>query len=192
MNITTFQKHALKVTKAKSTKSRPTLQGIHYTENAAVCTDSHRLYKMNAAMPGLAGQTINPDTGATIEGNYPDTSRLWPDQFEKHDTWDLKPAIAFLKAVKALKIDHVTYKEGTLSAVSDDGYTTLQRILSPSSEVEATALNTVYLLEALELLFTCQDKTAFLWTDRHRPVVLRDNAHAPLFETLILPIRLNR
>ena len=192
MNITTFQKHALKLTKSKTAKNRPTLQGIHYLKDGAVCTDSHRMYKINAPMPGLEGQTINPDTGATIEGNYPDTSRLWPEQFVKHDTWELKPAIAFLKAVKLLKINHVTYKGGVLSAVSDDGQTTLERILDLSSAVERTVINTVYLLEALELLFTSNMQASFLWNDRYAPIVLRDYAHSPILEALVLPIRLNK
>ena len=192
MNITTFQKHALKVTKSKQTKSRPTLQGIHYLKDAAVCTDSHRLYKINTAVPGMEGQTINPDTGAAIDGNYPDTSRLFPDRFEKHDTWTLKPAIAFLKAVKSLKIDHVVYGQGVLYADSLDLQTSLQHTLDMSSDVERTAINTVYLLEALELLATAQPTAEFLWNSRYSPVVLRDNAYSPILETLLLPIRLNK
>ena len=192
MNITTFQKHALKVTKSKQTKSRPTLQGIHYLNDGAVCTDSHRLYKINTPVPGLAGQTINPDTGETIDGNYPDTSRLFPDRFEKHDTWDLKPAIAFLKAVKSLKIGHVVYGQGVLYADSLDMNTSLQHTLDPSSDVERSAISTVYLLEALELMATAGPTAEFLWNNRYAPVVLRDHAYSPILETLILPIRLNK
>ena len=192
MNYTTFQKHAAKLSKGKHIKARPVLQGMHHTESNVVCTDSHRLYQFNQSMPALIGQTIHPDTGATIEGNYPDTSRLMPDRFNEQNEWELKPAIAFLKAVKSLKVEHVVYENGILSAESVDGCTKLQHTASVTSTVEATALNTVYLLEGLELLATCRTTVSMLWYDRHRPVVFRDHPFSPIMEVLILPIRLNK
>ena len=190
MNYVTFQKHAAKLTKAKRLASRPALQGMHHTESNVVCTDSHRLYQFNQQMPALIGQTINPNTGETIDCNYPDTHRLWPDRFNEQNEWELKPVIAFLKAVKTLKIEHVVYENGVLIAASVDGYTKLSHTASVTSTVESTALNTVYLLEGLELLATCRDTATFLWSDKYRPVVLRDHPFSPIMEVLVLPIRL--
>ena len=189
MNYVTFQKHAAKVTK-KVSDARPALQGMHHTESNVVCTDSYRLYRLNQAMPGLVGQTINPNTGENIDCNYPDTARLMPDRFNEENEWELKPVIAFLKAVKSLKIEHVVYENGVLSAESVDGCTKLSHTISVTSTVEATALNTVYLLEGLELLATCRPTVAFLWNSRVQPVVMRDHAYSPIIEVLVLPIRL--
>ncbi|MGE0981493.1 hypothetical protein [Bacillus cereus] len=76
----TFMKHAEKVTKGVS-GSRPMLKGVnHKSDGTLIVTDSYRLYVAKKGHTNETTSTINPKTGESIEGNFPDVSRLIPDK----------------------------------------------------------------------------------------------------------------
>lgn len=69
----TFLKHAQKLAKATSAKSRPVLQNAHTNEGGTtVATDSYRIYTIKADQ----AQGLLPLVPGAVEGNYPDTGRL--------------------------------------------------------------------------------------------------------------------
>lgn len=94
-------KHAEKVTKTAST-ARPVLKGVCHEENGdLVVTDACRLYIAKNSQVRNDRVTIDPKLGVSIEGNYPNTSRLIPDSDSKF-TVEFNVVEAF-KAAKALK-----------------------------------------------------------------------------------------
>jgi hypothetical protein len=105
-----FMKHAQKITKNVD-KSRPVLHGVNHKEGTIIVTDSHRLYMATDAYEG-ATKLINPTTGAEIDGNYPDTSRLVPQPY------DAKVS-ALLHAVDPLKVIKLIETAGKIGKASD-------------------------------------------------------------------------
>lgn len=100
---TVFMKHAEKVTKS-ATASRPILKGVcHDVDGSVVATDSHRLYKLENGFKTDEKTVIEPKTGATIDGNYPDVSRLLPgDEYAKATlTIDVDKTLAAVKSLFA-------------------------------------------------------------------------------------------
>lgn len=82
-------KHAAKVCNNASSV-RPILSGVKHSENGdAVCTDSHRLYVAKKIHSRIDGAVITP-SGKTVDGNYPDVSRLVPDSSYAKDTLQLE------------------------------------------------------------------------------------------------------
>lgn len=78
---TTFIKHATKVTRSVS-DARPILRGVYHRadDGALIVTDSYRLYVAYHAYAGGEDRVIDPVTGAELEGVYPDTSKLIPQE----------------------------------------------------------------------------------------------------------------
>lgn len=197
MNYLTFLKHAEKVTKNKKLKSRPMLQGVHHTDTHVICTDSHRLYRVALPQPQLEGKTINPKTGDTLEGNYPETSRIVPDTKDALASvqLDVDAVIRFLKAVKAAKMtnpDSVYFilKDERVHLVAEEGdfrfeYDTGQQV----NEFGTTYFNWQYLLDALEWLKEYDSTCTLYWYSSIRPFVVMPNYAPHEALALILPIR---
>lgn len=101
-SYTTFIKHAEKVTKSAS-KSRLILTGVHHAANGdVIATDSHRLYYLTGGYTEGEPFTSIIKTGEHLEGNYPDVSRLIPDDDDAKVTLEIDVAKS-LAAVKALQ-----------------------------------------------------------------------------------------
>ena len=74
----TFMKHAELVTR-KASDARPILKGVYHAEDgSAVVTDSHRLYLARNVQERKDNSVINPKTGETIDGTYPNIERVLP------------------------------------------------------------------------------------------------------------------
>lgn len=140
----TFLKHAQKVTKT-APASRTILKGVYHAPDGSLAvTDSHRLYVAKNSH-SIGEQIIEPKTGATIEGNYPDTSRLLPDPRDAKYTARLNVAEA-VDAFKALLAANKLDKTAKYP-------TTIARIIG-GAEVEFYAKNAVvtchYFVSAFE------------------------------------------
>lgn len=200
MNYQTFLKHAQKVTKTASS-SRPTLKGVHHLSTHVVATDSHRLMRADYTMKDLEGKIVDPKTGNTIEGNYPDTSRLVPSLDDARITFDLDipSTIQFLKAVKTLKIERVVfYNHPDKNKVHLRASNSLDTVnlsldtmygIHSTVDLEPTYCNTIYLLDALEWLKEYYSIVTVHWYGRLRPFCITPQNHIDNALALILPIR---
>ncbi|MER2006332.1 MAG: hypothetical protein ABS939_02670 [Psychrobacillus sp.] len=198
-----FSKHAQKLQKKGKRISRPTLQGIYHTDSHVVMTDSHRLYQANITFPSYMNKIVDPKTGQEIDGNYPDTTRLVPEKYDAMASFslDIKEVIAFLKAVKALKIAQVSF------TVKDDGlilvahettntnegsnkyYLTYKDSIKAPTDFKTTTLNTVYLLDAFEWLKEYSNDLDVYWYGNMRPVLFTPKNFTGGVDAIILPIR---
>lgn len=78
-----FMKHAEKITKSGVVATRPVLQGVkHYENGDLAVTDSHRMYFAKELHD--KGETVLTPKGKTVEGNYPEVSRLFPSNDPKY------------------------------------------------------------------------------------------------------------
>lgn len=99
----TFMKHAQKVVKSPTCKSRPILGGVLHREGYIAVTDSHRLYFALLDEQVDVEKVICPKTGAEIkEGNYPDVVRLIPEPDSAKFTAKLDVALT-AQAVKLIE-----------------------------------------------------------------------------------------
>lgn len=197
MNYLTFLKHAEKVTKGKHLKARTMLRGVHHTSEHVVCTDSYRLYRVGTPQPHLVGKTVNPKTGDTIEGNYPNTSGLVPNVQDALATvqLDVDAVIRFLKAVKAAKmtaLDSVYFilKDERVHLVAEeDGFSFTYDTGQQVNTFGTTYFDYQYLLDALEWLKAYDTTCVLYWYAYNRPFLIMPD-HAPHEAlALILPIR---
>lgn len=199
----TFLKHAQKVTKTASA-SRPILKGVYHAPDGSLAvTDSHRLYFAKNAHSNAEPQTIDPKTGAVIDGNYPEVSRLIPESSSAKYTvrLDVKQAIDAFKALLAVnKLDTDAMYPMTTVGITDDGtvaFVAENHVLSARYEPAAAAdgegeemtFNTRYFADALALF---KDVGATEVTMRYygslRPFTLTAGEDDELL-ALLLPIR---
>lgn len=134
----TFMKHAQKVTKSASA-SRSVLKGVHHASDGSLyVTDSHRLYVAKNSQSRNDNAIIEPKTGATIDGNYPDCSRLIPDKTNAKATTTL-PVDEALKAFEALlKTSQVVGKGSEIVSTQEGEHGTL------AFSVDHPRMNAVY------------------------------------------------
>ena len=88
---------------ASNDSARPILTGFHVTNEGHIeATNAHILLRLFNRMPAGNEMTLHPKELQEIEGNYPDTSRLFPSSF--NTTFKLLPetAAAIGKFLKAL------------------------------------------------------------------------------------------
>ncbi|MHC8516800.1 hypothetical protein [Sporosarcina sp. ITBMC105] len=116
-----FMKHAQKVVKSPTCKSRPILGGVLHRDNYVAVTDTHRLYFASDMYEGDE-KVECPRTGAQIDGNYPDVLRLIPDSDAAMYTASLD-VVTTEKAVKLIenagKIDKST--DMIVFEINDEG-----------------------------------------------------------------------
>jgi DNA polymerase III sliding clamp (beta) subunit (PCNA family) len=202
ISYVTFMKHAEKVTKTASA-SRPALKGVfHSKEGSLIATDSHRLYVAKNAHAGDR-KLIDAKTGASIEGNYPDVSRLIPDASSAKYTvrLDVKQAVDVFKVLlSASKLDGNSKYPMTSVSITDDGkavFTVDNNIIqanftAPYFEGERgdkITFNSHYFVDALSLF---KDAGVIELTMRYygatRPFTLAAGKDDDLL-ALLLPIR---
>lgn len=72
---------------ASDSAGRPILGGIHYaTDGIAIVTNGHHMLRIHGAHNFQHPVTLHAKTGQPIEGNYPDTSRIFPSSFNDEIT----------------------------------------------------------------------------------------------------------
>lgn len=98
---------------AKQGGSTPVLEGVHYAaDGSVVVSDHHKLLRIGGAHNFAEPFTSHAVTGAPVDGVFPDTSRVIPQELKTQITLisgfkrdDLKEAIARVKlAVDAAKV----------------------------------------------------------------------------------------
>lgn len=160
----TFLKHAQKVTKT-APASHAILKGVYHAPDGSLAvTDSHRLYFAKNAHSNAEPQTIEPKTGAVIDGNYPEVSRLIPESSSAKYTvrLDVKQAIDAFKALLAVnKLDTNAMYPMTTVGITDDCtvvFVAENHVLSAryepaaaDGEGEEITFNTQYFADALAL-----------------------------------------
>ena len=124
--------------KVVSTKdSRPILKYIHYSKDGkATATDSHALLQLDNANPTGADFMFEPNLFEIKEqkdvGNYPDTSRLIPEEFESNFTVRADVVVNLSQQVKAVPnswLIDFTYSENYIKANAYDQ-------LNPDTKIE--------------------------------------------------------
>jgi DNA polymerase III sliding clamp (beta) subunit (PCNA family) len=199
-------KHGRKFTSKSA--STPILEGVHYAaDGSIVTTDRHKLLRIGGAHNFAEPFTSHVVTGSPIDGTYPDTSKIIPQELNTHITLingynrdDVKDAIARVKlAVEAAK---VTGDKSYIATVrkSADSVT-----LSVGSAVEIVALvvsisadtfgpddivsfNAEYMLAALNVFKDAGSKRVIIGlTGALTPIVLRDEENE--IDVVVLPCR---
>lgn len=170
-----------------------------HRDGSLVVTDSHRLYTATDAYEGEE-KNIDPKTGAEVEGNYPDTSRLIPDPLSASMSVKIDVNTA-AKAVKLIEQAGNVDKASDLIVIStnqktgESTFATHERSLVQARyvaaegddpcEVNITA-NAKYVAEALALLKDAgYTEAKFNYFGNLRPFTFT----AGNVTTLILPVR---
>lgn len=194
-------KHAQKVVKSPTCKTRPVLGGVIHRDGYVAVTDSHRLYLASDIFEGEE-KNVDPITGAEIvEGNYPDVLRLIQDEGNAKHVYYIDVTRAY-EAVRAIELasklnrsttnmnivtgsDHIEFKTDERAAfeVSYKAQETSKREL-----LETATFDIKYVKEALHVLKDAKFEAFTLeYFDKHRPAQLR----AGNFTAIILPLRTN-
>ena len=202
-SYTTFIKHAEKVTKSASS-GRPILKGVcHNVEGSVVVTDSHRLYILENGFKTDVQTVIDPKTGATIDGNYPDTRRLLPYEDDAIVTLEIDVASA-LAAVKAMFAGHKALNEHSrhitiefakgfdarpylrVGDVDSEFNANYRLSTEETLELEKTSVQPQYLIDALSLFKDSGEATATLRLyGPARPITIKNHD----VTALMLPVR---
>lgn len=197
----TFIKHAEKVTKT-ATNSRPILKGVYHAENGQVfVTDSYRLYRFNYGYSNGESFTSDIKTGKHIEGNYPDVSRIIPEN-DAQVTLDIDVAKTLVvtkslqTAAKALS-DSKNYTLVQLEHIDDNYLLTVGKLkndfissykLAPyiGEAVESIAIQSQFLIDALTLFKEAGETSVTLKLyGQYRPITISSSD----VTTLIVPVR---
>lgn len=200
-----FMTHAAKVTK-KVSSARPVLRGVYHSDKGSLTvTDAYRLYTITNLDFISDSKTVNPITGENIDGVYPDTTRLIPDESSAilKTTLNVKQTIkainAFLKSNAVNGNNSISFESKDNSNVltmEDDGIVGDMKVSYVASrEVygvsDKTTFNTKYLSEALNLFkdIGCEEITLSSYGPT-RPFTLKaDKSEGIIVTVLILPIR---
>jgi len=194
---------------ASKSETTPVLQGIRYqAEGSVVVTDRYRLLRIGGAHSFTEDFTSHAVTGAPIDGQYPDTSRIIPMELPSQITLindgfkrdDLKAAIAAVKlSVEAAKVSgdksYITTLnyEGSsvnLSVTSEHPSLSLTvGIAADTSGKDATVtFNAEYLLTALNVFKDAGSGRVIIGiTGASSPIVLRDEVNE--IDIVVLPFR---
>lgn len=110
-------KHLVKFT--ANLESRPILSGIHVTNEGHIeATDSHILLKLLNRVPAGKEMVLNPKELVSVEGSYPDTTRLFPSTSKVSCYLDRDTArniSKFLKQFNELEIVRLVARSGELA-----------------------------------------------------------------------------
>lgn len=193
-----FMKHAEKVTN-NAPEVRPILSGVKHLENGDLAvTDSHRLYVAKNIHSREDGAVLTPK-GKTVDGNYPDVSRLIPDsayakqsiQFDVQELLlvaDMIASIGALAEKEAMsdKAPGMDFKDGVISYYNYQ--CKIKYSVTPVQFEVPILANAFYLLDAMKLFkaIGCQTVTMNFFGSS-RPFTFSNEGEDLLI--LILPIR---
>lgn len=212
MAITQAKKLELIMKHAKhfTTKSEatPVLQGVHYSaDGSVVCTDRHSLLRIGGVHNFTEEFTSHAKTGAVIDGVFPDTSRIIPQELPTQVTLintgflsGIKDAIARVKvALETAKLSgDKTYVARLDSAASGVKLTVNSAEANVSYSAMITAdqfgpyaditFNAEYLLSALNVFKDAGSQRVIIGiTGAMSPIVLRDEENE--IDAIVLPYR---
>lgn len=198
IGYTTFMKHAEKVTK-KVGEARPVLNGVHHAEDGdLIVTDSHRLYLAKEAQSQKDGSVICPKSGASIEGSYPDVSRLIPDNEPKMKIeLDVVEALKASKALKAcgqladkVPMFRVEVKEGNEAYIGINNLAMSAEYRASYAEISDNhelIFNGQFLIDALEMFKDAGYSKVMLNTHGSmRPFIVKQDDS---LMAILLPVR---
>ncbi|WP_419884865.1 hypothetical protein [Paenibacillus sp. B-A-8] len=202
-------KHAKKFT-VKPGGGTPVLEGVRYLEDGSVvATDRHTLLRIGGAHNFAEAFTSHAKTGAPVDGTYPDTSRLIPQEFTSQLTLiesvqraDLKDTIACVKvALETAKLSagdkrnlallRYAGNTATLSVTRDTPSLTFNAGINAdlSGPDMAVAFNAEYLLNALNVFKDAGSQRVIIGLSGNlQPIVLRDEDNA--IDVIVLPYRI--
>ncbi|MDD9148141.1 hypothetical protein OYT88_06215 [Sporolactobacillus sp. CQH2019] len=205
ISYTTFIKHASKLTKHVG-EARPVLQGVFHRAKggALIATDSHRLYKATGVYSGGTDAVINPVTGETIDGVYPDTDKIIPDnpkaEFQLESIDRIVPMLKpFSELARYSRYEDKPDKKGDqlidlVTAFKDlitktrKNYVPAKLVIGGSNGEDtpvSETLRATYLLEALDLFRDAgYDGATLQYFGETRPIVI---IHDELL-ALIMPV----
>ncbi|NGM81241.1 hypothetical protein G5B47_02310 [Paenibacillus sp. 7124] len=203
-------KHAKKFT-VKPGGGTPVLEGVHYNaDGSVVATDRHTLLRIGGAHNFAEAFTSHAKTGAPVDGQYPDTSRIIPMELPTQITLsetvkraDLKDAIARTKvALEATKLSGDKLYKARLTIVGDSVRLSANNDDLPyrfSAGVNAdtfgqdaeVSFNAEYLLNALNVFKDAGSQRVTIGiTGAMSPIVLRDEENE--IDIVVLPYRLQK
>ncbi|OMC96239.1 hypothetical protein MKX34_24040 [Paenibacillus sp. FSL R5-0636] len=202
-------KHAKKFT-VKPGGGTPVLEGVRYLDDGSVvATDRHTLLRIGGAHNFAEAFTSHAKTGAPVDGQYPDTSRLIPQDFTSQITLietvtraDLKDAIACVKvALEAAKLSAGDKRNLALLRYAGDAATLSVTNDSPALSFSAginadlsgpdmaVAFNAEYMLNALNVFKDAGSQRVTIGlTGNLSPIVLRDEDNG--IDVVVLPYRM--
>lgn len=194
---------------ASKSEATPVLQGIRYlADGSVVVMDRHKLLRIGCAHGFTQEFTSHAVTGATIDGQYPDTSRIIPRELPTQITLiangrkrdDVKDAISRIKlAVEAAK---VTGDKTFMATLSCGGSTVSLSVTSahpsfslnvgisaeiygPDAEV---TFNAELFLAALNVFKDAGSRRVIIGiTGAASPIVIRDEENE--IDAIVLPYR---
>lgn len=195
-------KHAQKVTKS-APAGRPVLKGVcHAPDGSLYVTDSYRLYAAKHMHSNVETSVVDPKTGGTIDGSYPDVSRLIPNRADAKYIARLNVEEALGAFNALLKANQVVGKgeervevrpidEGTKIAfvAENRAMTASYEVPTQEGEIDGLTFNTTFMVDALRLFKDAGVTNAELrFYGDLRPFTITDGS----LLALILPIRVPR
>ncbi|RCX22906.1 DNA polymerase III beta subunit-like protein [Fontibacillus phaseoli] len=213
MAITQAKKLELITKHAKNftTKSEatPVLQGVHYAaDGSVVCTDRVTLLRIGGAHNFTEAFTSHAKTGAVIDGVFPDTSRIVPQELPTQITLvdtaffsGIKDAIARVKvALETAKLSadksHITrldVAQGsgvklTVNLSEDNASFAAMLTADTFGKDAAVAFNAQLFLNALNVFKDAGSQRVIVGiTGEATPIVLRDEENE--IDAIVLPYR---
>lgn len=184
-------KHLQAIAKGSS-KSRPILEGIRYTENGAMSvTDSHRLLTLYGRHPFKEAATIHAFTMEPLEGQYPDLSRIIPDKSSGEgvtlEASQFKEIKNFLTGVKKDTMIKLELTGPQLILKLESGATLTLNLNKAVEDQTEIFMNSSYLKDCIIFLIdTGAGYVELRYTSPIRPVLFTIDK---FFDYLITPIR---
>lgn len=190
---------------ASTDSSQTILQGVQYTPDGVVnICDRHRLLSIKEAHTFAQPLILHAKTGTPIEGNYPETGRLFSDSYENEipiTQMELEHVVLYASCAKdvALRLDK---KVPIVILTAVNGMTYLQ-ISNTDKQLEFSAffgnaqklepskrsLNADYFLTALSVFKDANSKLIHVKLGAPlSPIVIEDEEQG--IRALILPYRL--
>ncbi|ETT64908.1 hypothetical protein BSK66_07810 [Paenibacillus odorifer] len=198
-------KHAKKFT-VKPGGGTPVLEGVRYLDDGSVvATDRHTLLRIGGAHNFAEAFTSHAKTGAPVDGQYPDTSRLIPMEFTSQITLsatNLKDSIACVKvALEAAKLSAGDRRNLALLRYADDAATLSVTSDNPTLTFSAginadlfgpdmaVAFNAEYMLNALNVFKDAGSQRVIIGLSGNlQPIILRDEDNE--IDVIVLPYRI--
>lgn len=190
-------------------ETTPVLQGVHYNaDGSVVCTDRHTLLRIGGAHNFTEEFTSHAKTGATIDGQYPDTSRIIPQELPTQITLisdgfnrtDLAEMIARVKvAYEAAKltgdksyIAKLSVTGANVNLSVNNVHPSVSYSVGISADIggkdEEVSFNAAYMLNALNVFKDAGSARVVIGlTGAMSPIVLRDEDSE--IDVVVLPYR---
>lgn len=181
------------------TKTKAVTDGIHYSaDGSAIMTDRHRLLRIRDIHTNTEPSTRCLKTGAPIDGQYPDTTKVFPADMNAQLTItdaNIPKLIVVTKAIVAVaksigdKVPVITIINGLLTYNNDASITTFRSALtSDAVKHPPIALNPTYFAEALAVFkdVGSAEVSVFI-SGQLSPIVLYDDKVG--VDMIVLPVR---